>query len=324
MSIFDEKLSRKPNFYPWTKDFIDAMHNGHWSSTEFSFSHDKHQYKTELSFDEQEIIKKSLTAIGTIELPVKSFWANLGRNIKRPEFIDLGFVFANVEVIHSDAYSKLIDVLQLEEEFEKILEVPVIKNRMAYLKKYSEKIFNNDKQQFLYSLILFTLYTENVSLFSQFYIINWFNKFKRFGKDLPNQTAYTAREENLHAEAGIKIIRTIRKEYPEFFDEVLTKKILHEAEEALKAEEKIIDWIIGNYSGEALSSEILKNYIRNRFNKSLKDIGFTELFQVNKEQLELTRWMDEEVLGGVMTDFFKSRPTEYSKKSQVIDGESIF
>jgi len=181
-----------------------------------------------------------------------------------------------------------------------------------------------EHQQFLYSLVLFTLYTENVSLFSQFYTINWFNKFKRFGKDLPNQTAYTAREENLHAEAGIKIINEIRKGYPEFFDDVLSTKILHEAEEALKAEEKIIDWIIGDYEAEAISGPILKNYIRNRFNKSLRDIGFREIFEIDTGQLEVTRWMDEEVLGGVMTDFFKSRPTEYSKKSQVIDESSIF
>jgi ribonucleoside-diphosphate reductase beta chain len=322
--IFEEQISRKPNYYPWTKSFVDSMHNGHWSSTEFSFSHDKHQFKTELSEIEQDIIKKSLSAIGTIETPIKSYWGNLGKTLRRPEFIDLGIVFAAIEVIHSEAYSKLLDVLGLEEEFEKIMEVPVIKNRMTYLRKYSEKNFKNDHQQFLYSLILFTLYTENVSLFSQFYIINWFNKFKRFGKDLPNQTAYTAREENLHAEAGIKIINEIRKEHPELFDEALEVKILHEAEEALKAEEKIIDWIIGDYEGEALSAEILKNYIRSRLNKSLKDIGYTKLFDINSDQLELTRWMDEEVLGGVMTDFFKSRPTDYSKKSQVIDDSTIF
>ncbi len=27
-SIFEEQISRKPNLYPWTDQFIEAMHNG--------------------------------------------------------------------------------------------------------------------------------------------------------------------------------------------------------------------------------------------------------------------------------------------------------
>ncbi len=26
--IFEEQISRKPDNYPWTQDFIEAMHNG--------------------------------------------------------------------------------------------------------------------------------------------------------------------------------------------------------------------------------------------------------------------------------------------------------
>ena len=48
-SIFEEQISRKPNHYPWTEQFIEAMHNGFWTDKEFSFSSDVHQFKTELT-----------------------------------------------------------------------------------------------------------------------------------------------------------------------------------------------------------------------------------------------------------------------------------
>ena len=34
MSIFDEQISRKPNKYPWTTQFIEAMHRGFWTDKE--------------------------------------------------------------------------------------------------------------------------------------------------------------------------------------------------------------------------------------------------------------------------------------------------
>ncbi len=33
-TIFTEQLSRKPNLYPWTEQFIESMHNGFWKYEE--------------------------------------------------------------------------------------------------------------------------------------------------------------------------------------------------------------------------------------------------------------------------------------------------
>ncbi len=84
MSIFKEQLSRKPNLYPWTEKFIEAMHNGFWTDKEFSFKPDVQQYKTELTQQEQDIIARTLSAIGQIEVAVKTFWAKLGRKFTTP------------------------------------------------------------------------------------------------------------------------------------------------------------------------------------------------------------------------------------------------
>lgn len=324
VKIFDEVISLKPNYYPWAKSFIDSMHNGFWTVNEFSFKSDVQQFKVELSEQERQIIIRTLSAIGQIEIAVKTFWAKLGENLPHPSLQDLGYVMANTEVIHNEAYSRLLDVLGLEDIFEENLKLEWIQGRVKYLKKYTHKFYKDSKKQYLYALILFTLFVENVSLFSQFYIINWFARHKNVLKDTDQQVKYTRNEENIHAMVGAKIINTIRQEYPELFDNELQEKIVQEAQEAFKAESSIIDWIVNGIQAEGLSADILKEFVKNRINESLKMIQFPEAFEIDKEKISSTMWFTEELLGNNMTDFFHSKDTGYSKKSQCFDESSLF
>lgn len=322
--IFEEQISRKPNKYPWTDEFIEAMHQGFWTDKEFNFKSDIQQFKVNLTDQEKEIIVRTLSAIGQIEIAVKTFWAKLGENLPHPSLSDLGYVMANVEVIHNNAYERLISVLGLEKVFEENLKLDWIEGRVKYLRKYTHRYYKDSKKQYLYALILFTLFVENVSLFSQFYVINWFARFKNVLKDTDQQVKYTRNEENIHALVGIKLINTIRKEYPELFDEELEEKIAKEAVQAFESESQIVDWMVNGIQEEGLSADILKEFIKNRINDSLKQIKFKKVFTINKELISKTKWFDEELLGNNMTDFFHSRPVEYSKKNQSFSEDDLF
>ncbi len=322
--IFEEQLSRKPNHYPWTEEFIEAMHNGFWTDKEFSFTSDIQDFKVNLNETEKEIIVRTLSAIGQIEVAVKKFWAKLGDNLPHPSLTDLGYVMANVEVIHNNAYERLLKVLGLEEIFEENLKLDFIEGRVNYLRKYTHRFYKDSKKQYVYALILFTLFVENVSLFSQFYVINWFNRYKNVLKDTGQQVKYTRNEENIHALAGIKIINTIREEHPDLFDQELQAKIIQESQAAFTAESKLVDWMVNGYQEKGLNAAILKEFIKNRINESLTQIGFNEAFEVDKELLGDTVWFEEELLGNNATDFFHSRPVEYSKNSQTFDADDLF
>lgn len=324
LKIFDEQVVRKPNLYPWTEKFIEVMHNGFWTDKEFNFKSDLHNFKVNLSDQEKEIIIRTLSAIGQIEVAVKTFWAKLGDNLPHPALQDLGYVMANVEVIHNSAYERLISVLGLEQVFAENLKLEWIQGRVKYLKKYTHKFYKDSKKQYLYALILFTLFVENVSLFSQFYVINWFARFKNVLKDTDQQVKYTRNEENIHALVGIKIINTIREEYPELFDKELEEKVLEEAQSAFEAESKIVDWMINGINEPGLTADILKEFIKNRINSSLLQIGFSAVFPIDEGKLNQTMWFEEELLGNNMTDFFYSRPVDYSKKSQSFGEEDLF
>lgn len=322
--LFQEQIARKPDLYPWTKEFIDAIWEGFWTPDEFNFRSDYGQFKTELSPEEQRVIVRTLSAIGQIEVAVKTFWADLGKHLPHPSIRDLGYAMANSEVIHNMAYERLLDVLHLTHVFEENLNEQVIRGRVNYLKKYLDRVYTDDRKQYIYSIILFTLFVENVSLFSQFYIILHFNRNRAVLKDCAQQVQYTRNEEMLHSQVGIKLINTLREEYPELFDEELESRIAEECVESVKAESHVIDWILDGYSVDGLDSQILKNFIAKRMKDSLESIGFdNSVIVVDEKALEKTLWFDEGLLGATMTDFFHKVPVEYSK-GKGISAEELF
>lgn len=326
MGLFDPQLARKPNKYPETQQFIDAMWTGFWTPNEFSFKSDYNQFLSQLTDQERGVVTRTLSAIGQIEVAVKTFWAKLGDNLPHPSIKDLGYVMANSEVIHNVAYEKLLTILGLEKVFEENLKNSVVSGRVQYLKKYLEKTYKNDRKQYIYAICLFTLFVENVSLFSQFYTILHINRFKNLLKDTAQQIQYTRNEEMLHAQVGIFLINKLRVEYPDLFDDELVNRIVSECQEAFKAESAVIDWILQDYTDQNLSPDILKAYIKRRLNDSLTQISFPAALEEtdnDKKLLLQTVWMEEESLGGNRTDFFNKRPVDYTRNGQAFDLEDL-
>lgn len=319
--LFEEQISRKPDLYPQASEFISTMWHGSWTPDEFDFKGDISQFKNELTEQEQQIITRTLSAIGQIEVAVKKFWSRLGDNLPHPSIADLGYVMADIEVRHNKAYEKLLDVLGLSHVFEENLNEEVVAGRVKYLRKYLDKVYEDDKKQYIYALILFTLFVENVSLFSQFYIILWFKRNKNLLNDTAQQVEYTRNEENIHAQVGIWLINTLRQEYPELFDDDLLSRIIEESNEAFKAESSIIDWMIGDYEAEGLDADLLKEYIDHRIVVSLKQIGFN--IGTSGNRYDEFKWMDEELLGYQMKDFFAGKDKNYGKNNKVYDIDEL-
>lgn len=316
MPLFDKQIARRPNLYPWTEEVMDSLIESPWHGKEFNFRADYGQFNTDLSEDEKEIVTKTLSLIGQVEIAVKTFWRDLGNTFPHPYITDMGCVMAYNEVIHNQAYERLLTILNLQEKFEEILQEPVVAGRVEFLRKHQEKNFQDKRQQFIFSLILFSLFVENVSLFSQFYIIMHFNKTRALLKDTAQQIQYTRNEENLHATVGKILVNTLREEYPEYFNEDLNNIIRKECLDALKHESRIVRWILGDYDNGGLNSEVVIAYITDRLNKSLSDVGFETLFEVDPKLKQQFLWADIEEEGTTMTDFFQKRVVEYTKNSK--------
>jgi ribonucleoside-diphosphate reductase beta chain len=163
-----------------------------------------------------------------------------------------------------------------------------------------------------------------VALFSQFYTISWFGREKNVLKDANKQIEYTTREEELHKNIGIKLINEIKKEFPELFDDELEEKILKESRLAVQYECQIIEWILGEINEDSLNPAVLHEFIKNRLNLSLAEIGYPNVFDVDLDKLKKTEWFDEQILGNSQSDFFNARPSEYGVANQSFSEDELF
>src|SRR5690606_7673531 len=191
MSIFDKRLQYKPFEYPEILQFTDAINKAYWVHSEVDFTADIQDFHSHLTPIDRSAVKRALLAIAQIEVAVKSFWGNLFHHFPKPEFNGLGATFAECEFRHSEAYSRLLEVLGYTNEFEQVVTVPVIRERIDYLTQALRNVKSTDHKEYTFSLILFSILIENVSLFSQFAIILSYTRFKGLMKNVSNIIAWT-------------------------------------------------------------------------------------------------------------------------------------
>jgi ribonucleoside-diphosphate reductase beta chain len=323
-NIFKPRTNILPYEYPQLLAYKDAIRHSYWIDTEFNFTEDIQDYKVNIKPAEKDVIKKTMLAIAQIEVNVKTFWGDLYKRMPITEVGDVGFTFAESEVRHKDAYARLLRILGLEDEFQTVINEPAIEGRIKYLKKYLDGSRSKDDKMYTKSVLLFSLFIEHVSLFSQFLIMMSFNKEKNVLKGISNVVEATSKEEEIHGNFGAEIINIIKKENPEWFDEEFNNLIYSACEKAYKAECGILDWIFKKGELDFLPKETIQHFIMNRFNNSLKKIGMQPLFDINNNLLESTKWFDIEITGTKEGDFFYKKQIDYNKKSKPITVDDLF
>jgi ribonucleoside-diphosphate reductase beta chain len=323
-NIFEKRVNILPYEYPSLLSYKDAIRHAYWLHSEFNFTTDIDDYKTKVSNTEREVIKRAMLAIAQIEVNVKTFWADLYKRMPITEIGDVGMTFSESEVRHKDAYAQLLRILGLEDEFKTVIEIPAIKNRINYLTKYLDGTRSKENKMYTKSILLFSLFIEHVSLFSQFLIMMSFNKEKNLFKGISNVVEATSKEEEIHGNFGSELINIIKQENPEWFDEEFEALVVSACKKAYAAECGILDWIFENGELTFLSKETIKQFIQNRFNNSLNRIGMKSVFDVDFTEIEKTLWFDVEILSTKEGDFFYKKQIDYNKKSKSITEDDLF
>ena len=320
--IFRKRTNLKPYEYPQLVEFTDAIRHSYWVHTEFNYSADIQDMKVRMTSEEVDIVKKAMLAISQIEVAVKTFWAKIGDKFPKPEVQAVGVTFGESEVRHADAYSNLIEIMGLNSEFETVVDVPAMKKRIAYLEQSIAQPV--DDKDYFHKIILFSMFVENVSLFSQFLIMMSFNKHKNLLKGISNAVEATSKEEDIHARFGFELVNIIREENPDWFDKDTINEVNRLCREAFKAESAIVDWIYGDSDLDFLPKATVKEFLKHRFNQSLKAIDMNPLYTVDEEAIKSTDWFVEEILSTKNIDFFVKRSTAYSKKTKAFTEDDLF
>lgn len=322
--IFKKRTHLKPYEYPELYEYVDAVRHSYWIHTEFNFVGDVQNFRVNVDEKERNVIKNTMLAIAQIEVAVKTFWGDVYKKIPKPEVGAVGATFAESEVRHTDAYAHLLEILGLNDAFKNITDIPVLMKRVHYLEKSLSNARSEDNREYSQSILLFSLFIEHVSLFSQFLVMMSFNKYKNLFKGISNAVEATSKEEQIHGLFGIELINIIKHENPEWFDEEFENQVIKLCEEAFESESEVVNWIFEKGELEFITKDIVLEFIKQRFNNSLQSIGIKKIFETDPKLLEQSDWFYDEVIATKHGDFFNKKSINYNKKSKSITSDDLF
>ena len=322
--IFKPRINLKPYEYPELYEYVDAIRHSYWLHTEFNFTWDIQDFKINVSPSERNAIQNAMLAIAQIEVAVKTFWWNVYSRLPKPEIGSVWDTFAESEVRHMDAYSHLLEILWLNSDFERIKDIPPIMKRIEYLEEYTSWAKVNTDKNYTTNNLLFSLFIEQVSLFSQFLIIMSFNKYRNIFKWISNVVEATSKEEQIHWMFGIDLINIIKSEHPEWFDDEFIEVIKNACKKSYEAEKTIIDWIFEDWELDFLPKKTVYEFVKNRLNNSLDSIWIERIFEVDEKELQKTDWFDDEIMSTKHGDFFVKRSINYNKRAKSVTSNDLF
>lgn len=322
--IFKPRKELKPYEYPELLEYVSAIQNSYWVHTEFNYTSDIQDYMHNVKPHERTAIKNAMLAIAQVEVAVKTFWGDLYHRMPKWETGAVGATFSESEVRHADAYSHLLELLGLNEEFSNIDNIPALRERVDELTMHTKLSKSEDDRDYVLSVLLFSLFIEHVSLFSQFLIMMSFNKHKNLFRGLSNAIEATSKEEQIHGLFGIEIINILREEHPEWFDSNMEDAVYEACKQSYETEKKVLDWLYEDGELEFLPKKVVQEFIKNRLNNSLEAVGYEKLFDINEELLKETAWFDDEVISTKLTDFLSKRSVNYTKFTNSVTEDTLF
>lgn len=325
MSIFI-KEKHIDERYSHLKKYGDVMWKGFWTPAKYLKNIQKQDVPFILNkMDEvsRECTKRTILASGLVEDKVKTFWSFLVTDIPQTVVGEVGAIFGNSEVIHAQSYRFLLESLGLQDEFDNIADIPVMKGRIDYLNKHLTKTNLPKEKQVLKKLMLFTALVERVSLFSQFYIIMSFNKRNKGLKSLYSLQASTSTEELFHYSFGLNLINIIKKENANLFDFELKDFVEENILKAHKAETELVDWIFEKGYPDHLNKFEVINFVNKNFNQVCEDMEISLRFPVDEDYYEkFNSWMMQAIMP-TEPDFFDNPVGGYSSVEEEITEDII-
>jgi ribonucleotide reductase beta subunit family protein with ferritin-like domain len=185
-----------------------------------------------------------------------------------------------------------------------------MKRRMEFIEQQLNLAHSGKDEDLALSLATFS-FIEGVVLYSSFaFLMSFQNAPKDKLKNTSTGLAYSVRDENLHAEAGSRLYTRFTSEYG-VDKKALEAKVIKVAKECYKVEEKIIDNIFSVGKIEGITDVQLKNFVKSRVNKKLKDIGIDPIYEVTYNPI--ASWFYKRINQIEMADFFDRGSTGYTR-----------
>jgi ribonucleoside-diphosphate reductase beta chain len=300
----------KPFEYQTAFEFYKEQHRAHWLADEVPLSSDLNDWKLKLSESEKNLIGNILKSFAQTETYVNDYWATkVAVWFPKHEIKAMACAFADFESIHAEAYARLNEELGLD-DFEAFMEDEEAKAKIDRL----VELPGDTLREKALSLAIFSAFTEGVNLFSSFAILMSF-QLRNLMKGTGQIVEWSVRDESLHSKAGCWLFRTMMEEMPELNDG-MESQIYDACDLSVKLEFDFIDKAFEMGEIEGLNINQLKNFIKERANQKLIELGYNPLYNdIDPNLLKSMEWFGHLTSGKTHQDFFAGRVTDYSKST---------
>jgi ribonucleotide reductase beta subunit family protein with ferritin-like domain len=320
MVLLESRENFRPFEYEEAFNFAKAQNDHHWTHSQIEVESDLMQYNTEFTDAERHGINTVLKLFTTYEIHVADYWIDVVyRWFPKPEVRQMAQVFAAMEAEHALFYDKLNTALGLgtKEFYLEFTKDPVMTQRMEFIDKMIAKgdgSFSKGETfegNLATSLAAFS-FIEGVVLYSSFaFLMSFQQPPKNKLKNVFTGLSYSVRDEALHADADSWLFRTFLKENEDKIDKSkLMDEIIQIAIASYEVEEKIIEQIFAEGKIEGITEHQLKEFVKSRINKKVKDLGYGQIYDVSYNPI--SKWFYKSINTVEFGDFFDRSSTSYT------------
>lgn len=318
MTLLQERNIYKPFKYPWAYIAYKKQNQMHWMPEEINLANDLKDFRQDLNEDEKTLLVNIFRFFTQMDVDVAGgYCSHFLPNIKVPEIRMAMSAFANMEAIHMDAYSLLLETLEFDASiYSDFLQIKEMYEKHEYLCQCNtETPFELAKTIAIYSVL-----TEGVQLFSSFAILLNFSRYNKM-KGMSQVVTWSVRDESLHVETMSQVFNTLMDENPGLWNDSMQNCIHEAAQRIINLEEKFIDVCFEQTNIKGITKEEVKEYVRYIADMRLQGIRVKPLFNQNDHPLD---WLTEILNSVEHTNFFENRATEYAKASTSGQWTDIF
>lgn len=299
--------------YPEILNFIDKQNSVFWTHKEIKLEKDIHDILVNMTEAERHAVIYNQKLFTQYEVFAgNEYWGSrFARIFPRIEFQEMAACFSFFELcVHKRFYQALNEKLHLHtnEFYQEYIEDPVLKERMDFIDKYV-----NQETDDLLSIAVFSL-VEGAILYSAFAFFKHFqapgkNKLKAFVSGID----FSAKDENLHHEAGAYCFRTLlhqMKISPEQQTELFTK-IYTAADKLREHEHHICDKTFEKGRIEGITAHQMKNFVDSRIDLCLENLGLSAIYKPSSNPI--AEWFYLSLSNAKIHDFFVKQGNDYHR-----------
>lgn len=311
MSLLNSTHVYKPFRYPWAYEAWKLQQKIHWLADEVPLADDVRDWRKRLTPAEKNLLTQIFRFFTQSDVEVNNCYMNHYMKVFKPTEVQMMLsAFSNMETVHEDAYSQLLDTVGMPEtEYAAFLGYQEMRNKFDYLQK-----FNTDTlEDIAKTLAVFSAFTEGLQLFASFAILLNFPRFNKM-KGMGQIITWSVRDETLHTQSMIRLFHTFIGENASIWTPSLQKQIVDCCRQIVELEDAFIDLAFEMGDIEGLNAQEVKQYIRYIADRRLMQLHLPLVYHIgHSAKHNPLSWMDTMLNGIEHTNFFENRATEYSK-----------